>query len=868
MGYDTQALKPRLREFLGKCGVEINTRKNPPVTQCPSPDHADNDPSAVVYDERLFCPVCSDSWDIFEVAGFLQNISDFKEQLAYVNETLGNASPPEQKKKKQQKNEKKAVSLPLEKARDVYSKAEVQRVADKQKWGTFLKAWAYLGPDGLVAIVDVRFEGEGRKAIISFWFDGENLRAAGCPIRLFNLDRVVNEKDKPILIVEGAKCADAAKVLEGFIPVTWNGGHGKARYADWTPLKNREVYIYPDDDLKKDGKTKKFLHWSKQPGYRAALEIQKALPKAKIIKPVIEARKIKKDGADIVEALEVKKPTELAKYILNSKPMVHEKKERQAAPKAESDLPFKILGTSDDNRAYFIGLFGRQIDAPLAKITKGDLYCLAHVDWWRDAFGYKGKMDWDSALSAITELASVRDFDPNVLRGRGAWREKDGTICYHDGKVTIGDPSEKRLYLRKTQRDIGLADMPAEPELCRAISDTVSEMSFDTLTDSIRIQAWTALAPFAGALPWRPCGMITGSSGSGKTTVIDMFVRPIALPEIFSGGDSTEAGVRQRIKNDSSAIVIEEAETDTKKKRWRREDLFSLMRQSTSDDAPRVAKGTRDGKGMSFSMKSMFLFSAISPEVEHIADDNRIFRVNMKKPEGKWGPLRDRLHKQITLKMCRQIRALVWIKLRDIIALAHHMTNIVQEITKKGTRFSLAESILFSTYLVIWRGQENLTDTDMARLIVEYYTLRPPPDRYDETKEIVDRLLDEKVLVEKPDRETMTLREILTVAFTGEHPTRLVLNVGDRQHLRNVAGRHGLGISNDGNVAIAINHHSVMKIIERGRGYHRVFYRHENLISKSKPVNLAGKTRRCVIVGGLLEPAKGASDESDKIEGY
>jgi hypothetical protein len=858
MDTDVTQLKPRLLEYLQSSGAEVDQKKKPPVTQCPSPGHADAHPSAVIYEEHVFCPVCKDSWDVFDVAGFIEGTDEFAKQLDAVRSALGERAPEKNKKQTDNGGKKKnVISLSIDKARGVYTKEEIQRIADRMHWGKFVKAWSYKNKRGEVSFIDVRFENDaGKKSVISFWYNGKTLRSTGCPIGLYNLDRALSE-GKPLLIVEGAKSAEAAEVLKDFVPVTWNGGSSKVKKVQWNLISScKEIYIFPDDDHKKDMKGKKWP-WHKQPGMHAALDIQKFLPQAKIVRPLNEARKIKADGADIVEALQVKKPDELAKYIKESNPVKPPEPETKKKADPPSEFPFRVLGTADDNRAYFIGLSGRLHDVPLAKVTKGDLYVMAGIDYWRRHFGHKGKVDWEDSISTITEIASQIDFDPGSLRGRGAWREKDGSICYHDGEVTYGDKSEKHLYLRKTRRDIGICDEPATVDWCRETSDTVSQMSFETSVDAIRIMAWTAISPFAGALPWRPCGMITGSSGTGKTTVIDYFVRPVALPEIFSGGDSSEAGVRQKVRNDSCAIVIEEAETDTQKKRWRRADLFSLMRQSTSDDAPRVAKGTVDGKGMSFTMKNMFLFAAISPEVEHIADDNRIFRVNMVRPSGDWAPLRDSLKRLVTEDRCRAFRSLAWKKLQTIADLRERMVSLVQDVTGKGTRYALAESTLFATYLVLWRRREDLTDKEICSRLIDWYSLAPPDESYDETVDFLDQILGARVSVELGKREELTLREILIGSYAFKLPDSSedeIITAKDADYLRRIAGRHGLKIKSDGNLAIVSNCKEITKITGRGRGYQRILYRHRGLVSKSKNEHVTALgQKRCVILSGVLD---------------
>lgn len=78
---------------------------------------------------------------------------------------------------------------------------------------------------------------------------------------LYGLDRL--DKDKPVLIVEGEKSADAAqKLLPEYAVLSWHGGAGAVAKADWSPLVGRDVTIWPDNDA---------------PGFKAATKITKTL---------------------------------------------------------------------------------------------------------------------------------------------------------------------------------------------------------------------------------------------------------------------------------------------------------------------------------------------------------------------------------------------------------------------------------------------------------------------------------------------------------------------------------------------------------------------------------------------------------------
>lgn len=64
---------------------------------------------------------------------------------------------------------------------------------------------------------------------------------------LYGLDRL--EKDKPVLIVEGEKTADAAqKMLPDYAVLSWHGGAGAVAKADWSLLVGKDIIIWPDND--------------------------------------------------------------------------------------------------------------------------------------------------------------------------------------------------------------------------------------------------------------------------------------------------------------------------------------------------------------------------------------------------------------------------------------------------------------------------------------------------------------------------------------------------------------------------------------------------------------------------------------------
>ncbi len=119
------------------------------------------------------------------------------------------------------------------------------------------KTWCYRDAEGRVLFYQRRFDSAdggkefrplaycehrtGKKAWI-----GKGLPT---PHPLFGLHELATHPDAQVLVVEGEKTADAARLLfPDMIVVTSPSGANAAAKADWSPLADRHVVIWPDND--------------------------------------------------------------------------------------------------------------------------------------------------------------------------------------------------------------------------------------------------------------------------------------------------------------------------------------------------------------------------------------------------------------------------------------------------------------------------------------------------------------------------------------------------------------------------------------------------------------------------------------------
>ena len=524
--------------------------------------------------------------------------------------------------------------------------------------------WYYTDDNNNIIACDVRFEdNKQKKDVLTFWYNGKTLKTKNPPQILYNLYEVLNT-DKPVLIVEGCKCAERARELTDFTVTTWNGGANRVTKIDWKILENKRIYIWADND---------------NPGREAANYIKSQISSVVILPlhPLLRQTK----GGDICDLDSLDGITD---WILNP-----------TTPK-KSDLPFQVLGRGEDNNIYFICINGWLEKFKPTTLDKSKLRALMPDEWWFDNYSFSGKMSWDAAISDMVHVSNKKSFNTMNLRGKGGWRERDGRISYNDGEKVHGEYDATKTYLKTEYHDIGLNSPDISDEILSAMRGLAFKLTFKTPADAVRCLSWSTLAQFGGALPWRPAFLMTAESGSGKTQIAENIIIPLANPKWLNGASSV-AGTRAEIKYDTCAVIFEEM-TDGMNK----EEIYQMMTASTSENAPMLVKGTSDGGVNRYNMKNMFGFISISPVINDPAAENRIMMINLQKKENDkdWKIKKAALKKYYVEKNCNAIRGKTWRNLKNILSMADVLSTRIQEITKKDSRWCDSEGIILACYFI------------------------------------------------------------------------------------------------------------------------------------------------------------------------
>jgi hypothetical protein len=306
----TDPAKPHIKEFILLHGVQENSQG---FISCLWHEEKTPSMSLEPHGENYHCFGCGKSADIYDFAAHFYGL-DIKRDFAAIKkrvcEELGLPADKGARTGAPQPVTPETVSY-------IYTEDRLKRLG-KAVFKTDIfgieAVYPYKNAAGEVDFVECRYPGtcfaDGKKKVLSVWFNGSTVKAAGCPVRLYNRDILAAKPDLPVVIHEGAKCAGAATgALTDFVHTAYNGGGKKLSSVDLSPLKGRTVYIYPDDD------TDKRVGLATARNLKARLRHELGI-EALIVEPVPEARRLKPSGADIVEALQVIPPDKLARRIL------------------------------------------------------------------------------------------------------------------------------------------------------------------------------------------------------------------------------------------------------------------------------------------------------------------------------------------------------------------------------------------------------------------------------------------------------------------------------------------------------------------------------------------------------------------------
>jgi putative DNA primase/helicase len=709
--------------------------------------------------------------------------------------------------------------------------------------------WRY-SPTFLVC----RFPG---KKIRPLWWSGSRWewKAPPAPRPLLNLDQL-RVRTGTVLIVEGEKAADAAaKLYPKAVATTWPSGCKAINQADWSPLKGRRVILWPDaDQVGQDAMDK-----------LAQKLLRLSVDRVQMVIPPPDAP----EGWDLAnaawttnEALAYLKANLSAPLELDP-----EQPELLAEPEpddAESDQwPFKCLGYDRGSYFYLPRDGGQVIELMASGHTKLNFLNLAPLGWWCTAFSKGSSFDAERAADSLISACFKNGvFDSDRIRGRGAWFDANRVILHLGNRLSVIEengvhalhqidaPPPSYYFYEHSKCLTGPAEDPLDDESALELLNIAKHFRWDIPASAYFLLGWTVLAPVCGALDWRPHVWITGGAGTGKTTILKHFMRPL-LGGIYQAatGGTTEAGLRGTLKSDAIPVVFDEFEQNEQRDKQIVQNILSLARIASSEGG-KIYKGTTSGGANSFEIRSMFCVSSINVNLIQKADIDRFCVLGLRRdPISKddWTDFEQRILNVATLQNGRRLIARTVINIPTIRANARIIASaLAMEFGQRyGDQYG---TLLAGAWSLSPGGGDLLTLKDAQQWIqsMNWELQSSDPSEADEIK-CLNFILNAMVLV---DSRKITMRELIGMARRGVMSVTPMRDGSDDPAV--VLARYGLKI-HEGQLAIANSHSNLQALLKdtpwSGNAYRQSLRRVPNAQPSPSPIRFPGMgSVRCTLL--------------------
>ena len=622
-------------------------------------------------------------------------------------------------------------------------------------------------------------------------------KAPPSPRPLLNLNKLLEDKKKTIVIVEGEKTCDAAqKLFPMLIATTWASGCKAINKTDWTPLKGRKIVLFPDND---------------QVGFDAMDRLAQLLfnigvETIKQVNPPDDA----KQGWDLADATwTTKEAIQFVKqrYFYVTKKDDVEELIPQVETETEVDKYFQCLGFDGETYFYQPRATGQVTKLSRAGHTSTNLVSIAPLSYWETLYPAKSGANWTQAASNLFEAsANVGVYSPNKIRGRGAYIDKKHTLL-HLGEEIICN-GERLSILKKLpfktnyiyQRSANLNgcgnESPLSNEAAFEILELAQRFQWDVQASGMLLAGWVALAPVCGALDWRPHIWLTGGAGTGKSAILDRFVSPLLGDMgVHVSGNTTEAGLRQTLKSDALPIIFDEAESNEKADQQRMQSILALARVASSETNAQMIKGSPNGEVIRFHLRSMFFLSSISTALKQGADRTRFAQLTLKSTSKfnkherayHW----EQLEKDLDNKINEQTA-------KKLIARTFSLINVIKKNIKVFSRLAgekFDSQRLGDQYGALLAGAYSLMSNELVNLQTAEQMINSVSwDSYSESTELPDErrclqtILQHSVKIDKTD---ILLGELVEIAG-GKYHTFV-----ESEQAQDTLGRNGLKVNND-----------------------------------------------------------------------
>jgi putative DNA primase/helicase len=312
----------------------------------------------------------------------------------------------------------------------------------------------------------------------------------------------------------------------------------------------------------------------------------------------------------------------------------------------DNSLPFEFLGYNQGKHYYKPKASSQVIELSTSAHTKLGLMSLtSSMEFWQNRFTINQKLEWDEAICWMFNQSHKKGvFDPERVRGRGAWLDASRVI-FHLGERMLVDNKERKVsdgisshYIYQHGKPLlGPSTAPMQDTKAESILKLAKQFNWTDPTSAYFLCGWLALAPVCGGLKWRPHIWVTGGKGTGKTTILTSFMKPL-LGQIYRSatGGTTEPGLRAALRSDAIPVLFDEFEQNDAQDKQNMQNVLSMARVASSEGGKIIKGSAGGGEANQYEIRSMFCVSSINVGLVQGADKDRFCLLNLERGKNDW----------------------------------------------------------------------------------------------------------------------------------------------------------------------------------------------------------------------------------------
>lgn len=301
--------------------------------------------------------------------------------------------------------------------------------------------------------------------------------------------------------------------------------------------------------------------------------------------------------------------------------------------------PLGTFGDKTIRHFYFSSMTNRIYQFLATEHNKNNLLQMAPKKYWGEKYGFSKDKDnvptetplWGEIPGKLfVEQSVIGFFNPKNIRGTGPWIDNKrfvynmGDHLLLNGERVTNIPDSTFLY--QTSPAIELAPIATIDE-CNEIIKVFYNLNYRNKEDFFYLCGWMAMSPIFNYIDWRPHVWITGSQGTGKSSVLKMISKIASDGTVYQS--VTAAAIRQHLKHDAASMIIDEAEPNSKEANKRMDEIIEVIRQCSSNSITKSLRGSATGDAIEYNVNSCFLLGSIQTYLPTEADRSRFFQIEL-----------------------------------------------------------------------------------------------------------------------------------------------------------------------------------------------------------------------------------------------